>query len=179
MQWVNQTYNAGLNYGNRNASSNYTKGDLLRGYLGALFVSISISLAARVHFAGLLASLSGATQVLANAAIGYTACAFAGASNLALMRAKEMKSGIEVFSQDGTKSYGFSQAAGRKAILQTAISRFILPLPCTFGPALTSMGLQAIGLWPGGELAAKFLELAIVLFYLTFALPFSVALFKQ
>jgi len=24
MQWVNQTYNAGMNYGNRNASSTYT-----------------------------------------------------------------------------------------------------------------------------------------------------------
>jgi len=23
-QWINQTYNAALNYGNRNASSNYT-----------------------------------------------------------------------------------------------------------------------------------------------------------
>jgi hypothetical protein len=27
-QWINQTYNAGLNYGNRNASSKQTTGEL-------------------------------------------------------------------------------------------------------------------------------------------------------
>ena len=51
MQWINQTYNAGMNYGNRNASSPYTTKDLARGYAGAVAVSVSIALYTRTIFA--------------------------------------------------------------------------------------------------------------------------------
>jgi hypothetical protein len=47
MQFVNQTYNAGLNYGNRNASSNYTTTDLMRGYGGAVIASVGLAYATR------------------------------------------------------------------------------------------------------------------------------------
>ena len=51
MQWLNQTYNAAINYGNRNASSNYTVSDLMKGYSGAVAVSVSIALFTRTIFA--------------------------------------------------------------------------------------------------------------------------------
>jgi len=51
MQWVNQTYNAGMNYGNRNASSTYTTADLGRGYAGAVAFSVSIALFSRTMLA--------------------------------------------------------------------------------------------------------------------------------
>ncbi len=47
MQVLNQTYNAGMNYGNRNASSTYTNTDLARGYFGAVIASIGISVLSR------------------------------------------------------------------------------------------------------------------------------------
>lgn len=47
MQWLNQTYNAGMNYGNRNASSKYTTSDLARGYAGAVVTSVGIALVGR------------------------------------------------------------------------------------------------------------------------------------
>lgn len=47
MQWVNQTYNAGMNYGNRNASSEYTTTDLARGYSAAVVTSVGIALVSR------------------------------------------------------------------------------------------------------------------------------------
>ena len=50
MQVLNQTYNAGINYGNRNASSTYTTKDLGRGYLGAVSVSVAIALFTRTIF---------------------------------------------------------------------------------------------------------------------------------
>lgn len=50
-QWANQTYNAGMNYGNRNASSSYTVADLGKGYSGAVAVSMSIALFTRKVFA--------------------------------------------------------------------------------------------------------------------------------
>mmetsp|Transcript_44935 Transcript_44935/g.43511 ORF Transcript_44935/g.43511 Transcript_44935/m.43511 type:complete len:127 (-) Transcript_44935:483-863(-) len=51
MQMLNQTYNAGMNYGNRNASSPYTVGDLTKGFVGALSSSVIIALAGRYAFA--------------------------------------------------------------------------------------------------------------------------------
>lgn len=51
MQWINQTYNAGMNYGNRNASSPLTTTDLARGYVGAVAVSVSIALLSRIALA--------------------------------------------------------------------------------------------------------------------------------
>lgn len=136
MQWVNQTYNAGMNYGNRNASSTYTTKDLGRGYCGAVAVSVSIALFTRTIFAGQLSKLKGSKLVFVNAFLSYTAGALAGASNLVLMRQKELKEGITVQSQDGSVEYGKSIAAGKKAIKETAFSRVILPLPVLFFPAI-------------------------------------------
>jgi sideroflexin-5 len=90
MQWVNQTYNAGMNYGNRNASSTYTTSDLMRGYSGAVVTSMAIALISRTMLAGRLNSLSGARLIMANATLNYFAAAFAGAGNLILMRFKEL-----------------------------------------------------------------------------------------
>ena len=47
MQWANQTYNAGMNYGNRNASSPYTTSDMMKGYSAAVFISVGIALVSR------------------------------------------------------------------------------------------------------------------------------------
>lgn len=46
-QWVNQTYNASMNYGNRNASSKYTTADILKSYASAVSIAIILSLGIR------------------------------------------------------------------------------------------------------------------------------------
>lgn len=46
-QWINQTYNAGMNFGNRNASSKQTSKDILFGYSAAVVSSIGISVGLR------------------------------------------------------------------------------------------------------------------------------------
>ena len=98
LQWVNQTYNAGMNYGNRNASSNYTLKDLGRGYAGAVLSSVLIALYTRRIFAPQLKKLKGSSLIMANSALNYLAGAFAGATNLVLMRFKELQEGIKVQS---------------------------------------------------------------------------------
>ena len=90
-----------------------------------------------------------------------------------------MYNGIEVTNKNGTISYGKSRAAGRKALLETSLSRFILPLPCIGLPAIFYFILESMGLLPSGPLASKILESVLIIFSLTFALPFSIALFKQ
>lgn len=43
-QWINQTYNAAMNYANRNASSLYTTSDVLQSYITAVLLAGAISL---------------------------------------------------------------------------------------------------------------------------------------
>jgi hypothetical protein len=117
MQWVNQTVNAGLNYGNRNASSTYTIGDLGRGYVGAVLISVAIAMYSRRAFAGWLLRLKGSNLIFANAFLNYLAGAFAGASNLIMMRFKELQDGINIQNEGGDISYGNSKVAARNAIL--------------------------------------------------------------
>ena len=168
-----------MNYGNRNASSPYKASDLLRGYLGAVAVSCGITVYSKILFAELLKSYGGGKLIIINSILAYIATALAGASNLFLMRFKEMNTGIEVTNADGTISYGRSKAAGRKAILESALSRFILPLPALLLPAIFNFILECMGLLPKGPVASKILEVVIICFSLTFALPMSIALFKQ
>jgi len=52
-QFANQSYNAGNNYGNRNASSPYTTADMLKGYVGAVTSSIGIAVGLNKLFAPL------------------------------------------------------------------------------------------------------------------------------
>jgi sideroflexin-5 len=69
--------------------------------------------------------------------------------------------------------------AGKKAIMETAVSRFVLPLPVLFFPAFANAILEKMRLWPKGVAAGKFMELGLCICSLTFALPMSIALFEQ
>ena len=63
--------------------------------------------------------------------------------------------------------------------METAVSRFILPLPVLFFPAIGNFMLEKLRLWPKNLAAGKFLELTLCICSLTFALPMSIALFEQ
>jgi hypothetical protein len=64
------------------------------------------------------------------------------------MRFKELQDGISIQNKEGDETYGKSKVAGQKAIKQTAISRFVLPLPVLFFPAIGNFLLEKIRLWP-------------------------------
>jgi hypothetical protein len=58
-QWINQTYNASLNFGNRNASSSQDNLQLLQSYGLAVTVSISSVLALKWALAPLARGRTG------------------------------------------------------------------------------------------------------------------------
>ena len=95
------------------------------------------------------------------------------------MRQKEINEGIDVENEDGTIKYGKSQIAGKQAIFQTSITRFFLPFPAIFGPAVVGGMLMHYKLWPKRQGPAKLVELGLVTFSLTVSLPFSIALFRD
>lgn len=85
-QWVNQTYNAWLNYGNRNASSKYTTQDIAFSYTAACTSSIVISLGIRKLLSKQSGSATGAKLILLNSVSSFFACASAGFLNAWCMR---------------------------------------------------------------------------------------------
>jgi len=179
LQWLNQTYNCGVNYGNRNASSCYTLADVGKGYAGAVFASISIAVVTRRLFAGQLARFKGSKLILLNAFLNFIAAAFPGMANLTIMRMKELSEGIEVQNADGTEVYGKSVAAGKSAIMQTAASRAVLPTPIFAIPAGSIYLIHKMKMWPKSKTAGSILELFLVTASLMLSVPMSVALFQQ
>ena len=115
-QWLNQTYNAGMNYGNRNASSQQTTGDILFGYSAAVTSSIGISLGLRKACAGFTRGLTGGKLVLANSIINYIAVASAGFLNSYCMRMGEMSRGIKIQDENG-EEIGISKKCAEVAVL--------------------------------------------------------------
>lgn len=65
-QWVNQTYNAGFNYGNRNASSTVTVAEMLHSYALALASSITAALSLRKMTSIVFGSRTGMLAKIAN-----------------------------------------------------------------------------------------------------------------
>jgi hypothetical protein len=133
----------------------------------------------RVALAKQLSGLKGTKALFANVALNYFAAAFAGASNVSLMRQKELTDGINVQNEKGDTSYGKSKLAARRAVKETALTRFIMPAPVLFFPAVASALLTKFHLFPKHVVAGKLLEATLCCISLSVALPMSVALFQQ
>lgn len=113
-QFVNQTYNACVNYGNRNASSTYTTSDILKSYSCACASSIGVALAIRKMFESRTRHVVGSKLIIYNSFSAMIAVATAGYLNAYLMRQSELKSGIDIFDPSNPSvSIGKSSAAAK------------------------------------------------------------------
>ena len=99
--WVNQSYNAMMNYGNRNASSNYTKQDVFTGYFLAVTSSIAVAVTMRSYLKPYTSKLSGGKLGIANCVSSCTATAIAGILNSLAMRNREIRNGIDIKDENG------------------------------------------------------------------------------
>jgi hypothetical protein len=92
--WANQSFNAAVNYPNRNAAGDLTESDLLQAYGGAVAISCSVALGM-----GKLAAKfnSKALRLL----VPLTSVCCAGGANLFMMRSKE----LEVQPQSATCAF--------------------------------------------------------------------------
>ena len=95
-QWINQTYNASLNFGNRNASSTQSNAELLKSYGLACFASISTVLTMKRLLAPLAKGRSGMAAQVVNYAANWLAVASSSALNISFVRSGEITSGISV-----------------------------------------------------------------------------------
>jgi sideroflexin-5 len=177
-QWVNQTYNAVMNYGNRNASSKYTNSDIAKSYASAVTIAIALSLGIRRMVRSSVQGQTGATMVMYNTLSTYVACAAAGFSNCYLMRRTELNNGINVLHPDTLQPLGLSKKCAEDAVFKTACSRFLMAAPL-FIPAILFYGIEKINMVPANPVLRLTLDMSLVFVNCYLAVPLSVAMFPK
>ncbi|XP_011688084.1 PREDICTED: sideroflexin-2 [Wasmannia auropunctata] len=120
-QWVNQSFNALVNYTNRNANSPVTTNQL-----GAAYVSATV--AAMVTAIGCKTYWEKRASPLMARYVPFAAVAAANCANIPLMRQNEIVNGVDLVDDDGRKLTK-SKLAAVKGISQVVISRIVMCAP--------------------------------------------------
>uniref|UniRef100_A0A3B3I789 Sidoreflexin n=1 Tax=Oryzias latipes TaxID=8090 RepID=A0A3B3I789_ORYLA len=119
-QWVNQSFNALVNYTNRNAASPITPKQIGVAYITATSTALATAV-------GLNLYTKKAPPLVARW-VPFAAVAAANCVNIPMMRQQEILNGIAVTDENGNK-LGHSNKAAVKGITQVVISRITMAAP--------------------------------------------------
>eukprot|EP00960_Hanusia_phi_P023485 692844-Hanusia_phi.AAC.8 len=126
LQWANQSFNAVVNYTNRNASSNITNEMLAQAY----FLATGSSCVVAVGLNKMIAKSPTLSKGIIGRFVPLIAVASANCVNIPLMRQVELKEGIMVADAEG-KELGKSKNAAVAAVGQVGARIFPpSPSPC-------------------------------------------------
>jgi len=170
-QWVNQTYYVGVNYSNRNASSKFTNADLVKAYFAAVMASIGVGIGVKKFIEPFKSMFTGSRAFFFMFTISFVANSAANGTNLLIIRSKEFKEGIPVTTEDG-KEVGISKKVGRSAVLQTALTRCLMPILPLGLPTVSFYILDKFGMIP----KTKGLRIAQQLVVFTYSIMFAPAM---
>ena len=177
-QWINQSYNAGLNFGNKNSSCTFTSQDLITGYLAASAASVGVGVSLRKLTSGMTKSASGNKLLVLNFLVAASASGSANFCNTMIMRYPETKKGITVYrDKELTEDVGVSKECAKTAVKETALSRVCMSYMCIGIPTFSIMLVRALGYMPqsrGPKFAA---ELSCITVGILLGLPFSLSIF--
>ncbi|XP_055531094.1 sideroflexin-2 [Wyeomyia smithii] len=170
-QWVNQSFNALVNYTNRNANSSLTTTQLVVSYVSAT----SSALLAAVGYKGYLTKKA---SPFFQRYVPFVAVAVANCINIPLMRQNELIYGIDIQDENGN-TVGKSRVAAAKGISQVVFSRIamcapgMLILPIIMEKLEKHKSFRSISF-----LHAPF-QVVVVGCFLTVMVPTACALFPQ
>ena len=136
-QLANQSFNAIVNYTNRNASAGVTNEQLGTAYVAATTASVGTALA----FNKLIASSPALSAGIVGRFVPLMAVAAANCVNIPLMRQQEIKKGITIETSDGQDA-GLSSNAAKNAIAQVIPSRIGMAAPAMFIPPVIMSSLE-------------------------------------
>ncbi|MES1914586.1 MAG: hypothetical protein MHM6MM_006639 [Cercozoa sp. M6MM] len=174
-QWVNQSFNAVVNYTNRNASDDADDTSvILQAYAGACGASMTVAVALNRAVNAVPALRSGIVGRL----VPLFAVAAANCVNVPLMRQREFDTGIDVCAEDGTV-VGRSSAAAKMAVSQVVPSRVIMALPGMFFTPLIMSRLEKRFPVMKRVVPGAVATMLVTGFFLTFSTPLCCALFPQ
>nr|CAI5821688.1 unnamed protein product [Callosobruchus analis] len=169
-QWLNQSFNALVNYTNRSGDVQQTNKQIFTSYVLATGGAVGTALT--------LNSLVKSMPPLIGRMVPFAAVAAANCINIPLMRAQELKHGTPIYDDKNNK-LGYSKAAAQNGIAQVVLSRICMALP---GMVVTPMVMDylekrgTLCRYPWLVLPATLGTLGLCL---TFATPLACAFFKQ
>ncbi|XP_030749855.1 sideroflexin-1 isoform X2 [Sitophilus oryzae] len=169
-QWLNQSFNALVNYTNRSGDVKQTDKQILTSYVFATTGAVGTALG--------LNSLVKKMPPLVGRLVPFVAVAAANCINIPMMRAQELQHGTPVYDINGNK-LGYSKIAAQYGIGQVILSRVCMALP---GLVLTPVVMDylekrgTLCRYPWLALPAS---IGILGLCLTFATPMACAFFKQ
>ncbi|XP_023940885.1 sideroflexin-1-3 [Bicyclus anynana] len=169
-QWVNQTFNAVVNYTNRSGDAPMPTSQLLASYCAACGGALSTALY-------LNSKVKNMNPIFARL-VPFAAVCGANFINIPMMRSAELLNGTPVFTADGAR-VGESKTAARYGIGLVVISRVLMALPgMTVTPIITNIAINKGVFCRRPRLVVPF-QLLLVGLCVTFATPLCCALFEQ
>jgi hypothetical protein len=179
-QWINQTYNANMNFGNKNSTCKYTNSDMMMGYAAACISSVGMGVTLRKLTAGIASRSSGKKLFFINFVVSAVSSGSAGFCNSLCMRYPEIKKGIKVYSDEKLENcVGISVKSAESAVYETASSRFVMSLMAMGIPTFIILSLGSVGLVPKAKLPKSIFEVLCISCGLYLGLPISVSVFPS
>uniref|UniRef100_A0A1I7ZLA6 Sidoreflexin n=1 Tax=Steinernema glaseri TaxID=37863 RepID=A0A1I7ZLA6_9BILA len=173
-QWSNQSFNALVNYTNRNAKSDLTTKDLLVAYSSAVTGALTVALGLKNYLA------KKAASVTIQRLVPLAAVCVANFINIPLMRQNEIKNGLLVTDEFGNE-VGRSQTAAVKAVSLVAFSRNVIAIPSMFLTPLIVDAVARRSVWFKNNLKYLNIPVQLALVFVLFGsmVPVGCGLFPQ
>ncbi|KAJ9573788.1 hypothetical protein L9F63_008825 [Diploptera punctata] len=169
-QWINQSFNAIVNYTNRSGDSPITNKQLATSYILATGGALSTALG--------LNSLVKKAPPLIGRWVPFAAVASANCINIPMMRLKEIQEGVAVSDANGNK-LGYSRRAALDGIMLVTLSRIGMATPGMVIVPIFMDRLEKKGFLARYPWSTAPIQLALIGLCLTFATPMCCALFSQ
>ncbi|KAL1527839.1 hypothetical protein AB1Y20_009219 [Prymnesium parvum] len=188
-QWINQSYNVGVNYVNRSSGSPPPERTFM-AYVGATSSALAIALGMQAAGRSLEARLASASQSgastqrlvrgLVRLTVPMLAVSIGSCVNLYLTRQSELVDGVVITSLDGAE-LGHSHLAAKQGLLECAITRVSWTVALlTLTPISSSVALAALPASLASRKAIRFsLDLVVSFVIIWLAVPLCIAIYPQ
>ncbi|XP_037320285.2 sideroflexin-2 [Pungitius pungitius] len=169
-QWVNQSFNALVNYTNRNAASPITPKQIGVAYVTATSTALATAV-------GLNLYTKKAPPLVARW-VPFAAVASANCVNVPMMRQQEILNGIAVTDENGNK-LGHSTRAAVKGITQVVVSRITMAAPGMIILPIIMQRMEKYKFMQRITVLHGPLQVLLVGGFLVFMVPAACSLFPQ
>uniref|UniRef100_A0A8C8E2A7 Sidoreflexin n=1 Tax=Oryzias sinensis TaxID=183150 RepID=A0A8C8E2A7_9TELE len=169
-QWINQSFNAIVNYTNRSGDAPITVNQLGTAYVSATTGAVATALG--------LNALTKHISPLIGRFVPFAAVAAANCINIPLMRQRELQHGIPITDENDNR-LGESTKAAQQAISQVVVSRILMASPGMAIPPFLMNHLEKKAFLKRFPWMSAPIQVSLVGFCLVFATPLCCALFPQ
>ncbi|KAM8970164.1 sideroflexin-2-like [Sarcophilus harrisii] len=169
-QWVNQSFNALVNYTNRNAASPLSGRQMAVAYVTATGAALGTAL-------GLTLGTKGAPKLVARW-IPFAAVAAANCVNIPMMRQQELLHGL-VVTDAASRELGQSRRAAALGISQVVVSRITMAAPGMILLPILMQRLERLAFMKKIRVLHAPLQVLLAGAFLVVMVPTACALFPQ